>query len=87
MGTAISSEPTAAFAAFGLLNFGKGVGNVLSGPISGVLLSNRLDIHDYGMTKYKPIILFTGSCMALSAAIIPLSYTRLLKIGQGRSSL
>jgi hypothetical protein len=66
MGTAISSEPTAAFAAFGLLNFGKGVGNVLSGPISGALLSKTVNVHAYGAAKYKPMILFTGSCMALT---------------------
>lgn len=82
MGTAISGEPTAAFAAFGLLNFGKGVGNVLSGPISGALLSNTVNVRDYGMAKYKPVILFTGSCMALSAVVIALSYARVLKTGQ-----
>lgn len=79
MGTAISSDPTAAFAAFGLLNFGKGIGNVLSGPVSGALLGET-DVDVHGAIKYKPMILFTGSCMALSAAIIALSYLRLLKV-------
>jgi predicted MFS family arabinose efflux permease len=35
MGTAMSSDPTTAFAAFGLLNLGKGVGNVVAGPVGG----------------------------------------------------
>lgn len=87
MGTSISSDPTAAFAAFGLLNFGKGVVNVLSGPISGALLGrSTVDVRDYGAGKFKSVILFTGSCMALSGAIIALSYLRLLKGGRSRSS-
>ncbi|GAB7336425.1 hypothetical protein MBLNU13_g09723t3 [Cladosporium sp. NU13] len=87
MGTSISNDPTAAFAAFGLLNFGKGVGNVLSGPISGALLGkSNVDMRDYGVGRYKFVILFTGSCMALSGAIIALSYLLVLKGGRSRSS-
>lgn len=65
MCTSISSEyPTAAFATFGLLTFGKGVGNVLSGPINGALIGNSsVDVGDYGVGRYKSVILFTGSCM------------------------
>ena len=85
MGTAISSDPTAAFAAFGLLNFGKGVGNVLSGPISGALIGGaNVKVREYGAARYKPVILFTGSCIALSGAIIALSYLRLLKVSRSR---
>lgn len=81
MGTAISNDPTASFAAFGLLNFGKGVGNVLSGPISGALLGKKsVNVGDYGAAAYKPVILFTGTCLALSGAIIALSYIRLLRV-------
>ena len=76
MGMAISSEPTATFTAFGLLNFGKGVGNVLAGPISGALLSRQVDIGDYGTGRYEPVILFSGSCMLLSAATIGIGYLR-----------
>lgn len=76
MGMQVSNEPTAAFAAFGLLNFGKGVGNVLAGPISGALLTGTIDISSYAALKYEPVVLFTGSCMLLSGAIIPLSYIK-----------
>lgn len=79
MGTSISSEQTAAFAAFGLLNFGKGVGNVLAGPISGVLIRNAVNVHTYGAMKYKTVVLFTGSCMFLSGVVILLSYAKDLK--------
>ena len=76
MASSISSEPTATFTAFGLLNFGKGVGNVLAGPISGALLTGAVDADDYGAARYKTVVLFTGSCMAASAAIIPLCYLK-----------
>lgn len=74
MGTRISREPTAAFAAFGLLNFQKGVGNVLAGPIGGSLLTNAVEIGSYGARMYEVVILFTGSCMLLSAASITMYY-------------
>ncbi|KAK5174559.1 uncharacterized protein LTR77_001640 [Saxophila tyrrhenica] len=76
MGTSISSEPTAAFTAFGLLNFGKGIGNVLAGPISGALLKSKINMHHYGSVRYETVVLFTGSCMALSALVIPLCYLK-----------
>lgn len=56
--SAIDSEPTAAFAAFALLNLGKGVGNILAGPIGGALHS------------YDKIIWFSGSCLLASAVTI-----------------
>jgi predicted MFS family arabinose efflux permease len=70
IGTKISSEPTAAFTAFGLLNFGKGVGNVLAGPIGGALLKHSVVVGDYGAGKYEKVVLFVGSAMVLSAVII-----------------
>nr|POE51775.1 monocarboxylate transporter 12 [Quercus suber] len=70
MGTKISSEPSAAFTAFGLLNFGKGIGNVLAGPIGGSLLRNSVKAGGYGTGMYEKIVLFTGSAMVLSAVII-----------------
>ncbi|KAF2716712.1 MFS general substrate transporter [Polychaeton citri CBS 116435] len=80
MGTAISSEPTAAFAVFGLLNFGKGIGNVLAGPISGALLKSATELDDdsYGTRRYRLIVLFTGSCMCASAAMVALCYVKRL---------
>lgn len=78
MGTSVASEPASAFAAFGLLNFGKGVGNVLAGPIGGALLSTRSAVEkgSYGTTRYETVVLFTGSCMFVSAITIGLKYLR-----------
>jgi MFS family permease len=76
MGTAVSSEPTGAFAAFGCLNFGKGVGNILAGPVGGALLKEIVHVRSYGATRYESVILFTGSCMILSSATVLLGYCR-----------
>ncbi|KIW01107.1 uncharacterized protein PV09_07395 [Verruconis gallopava] len=76
MGTAVSNESTGAFAAFGLLNFGKGVGNILAGPVGGALLKGAVQVDSYGTAKYGPIILFTGSCMAVSSVTVVLCYLK-----------
>ena len=63
MSSAVSNEPTAALATFSLFCFGKGVGNVVAGPISAGLIRPMTQLDSYGVLKYKEIILFTGSCM------------------------
>ena len=67
MGTAVAGDTNAAFAAFGILNFEKGVGNVLAGPIGASLLVDGVSVKTYGAEKYEGIVLFTGSCMVASA--------------------
>ena len=76
MGTAVNSEPTGAFATFGFLNFRKSVGNMLTGPINGALLKKMVHVGSYGTAKYESVVLFTGSCMIVSSAIITLCYFR-----------
>jgi predicted MFS family arabinose efflux permease len=72
MGFAVSSEPTGAFAAFGFLNFGRGVGNVLAGPVGGALIKEVVSVGSYGAARYELVVLFTGSCMVASCAAIVL---------------
>lgn len=72
MGTAVSSEPTAAFATFGLFCFGKGIGNVLAGPISGMLITGAVNLPRYGAGRYEAVVVFTGACMLVSAGCIGL---------------
>lgn len=67
MGTAVSDEPTAALAMFSVLCFGQGVGNVLAGPISASLLSQITNVTAYGLVRYKSVVIFTGTCMLVSA--------------------
>jgi len=74
MGTAVSEEPTAALATFGAFTFCQGLGNVLAGPISAGLLSGGTKRESYGIARYKSLIIFTGSCMLLSALSISTWY-------------
>lgn len=76
MGSAVSNEPTAALATFSLFCFGKGVGNVVAGPISAGLILPSIEIGGYGATKYKAMILFMGSCMLASTVSIAGWYVR-----------
>lgn len=65
----ISDEPSASQAMFSFFCFGKGVGNVLAGPISAGLLKLSTDTrgYGYGYGTYKSIVIFTGVCLLLSA--------------------
>jgi MFS family permease len=67
MVTAVSNEPSAAQAIFGMFNFGKGVGNIATGPISAGLLGWSSGDVGYGFGTYKAVVLFTGVCLLLSA--------------------
>ncbi len=67
MVSAINDEPTAALATFSLFCFGKGVGNVSAGPISGRLIQSGIAIGSYGILRYRSVILFMGACMLASA--------------------
>ena len=88
MGSAVSDEPSAALATFSLFCFGKGVGNVLAGPISARLVRPATIVEDYGAIKYKAIILFTGTCMLCSGVSVGAWCVRsILRSGRGRESI
>jgi predicted MFS family arabinose efflux permease len=76
MGSAVSSDPTAAFAAFGLFNLGKGVGNVVAGPIGGSLLGSVVETTKFGVGKFEGAVLFAGGCMVVSGGTLGLGYLK-----------
>ncbi|KAM0415978.1 hypothetical protein ACHAPT_013077 [Fusarium lateritium] len=80
MTTSVTSDPTTAPFIFGLLCFGKGVGNVLAGPISGNLLTHAVSTEKYGLVRYTGIVVFTGASMVLSA--LPVGLWRLSRCGK-----
>lgn len=84
MGTTVTSDTTAAFAAFGLFNFGKGLGNVFAGPIGANLLIDSVSPSEYGATKYKAVVLFTGACMLASGASALTAYFKPFKAAAAR---
>jgi MFS family permease len=66
---------------FSILSFCRGVGNIVSGPISSCLLralpehrSGHHHRHAYGNHKYAWVILFVGICMACSALLGALGF-------------
>jgi MFS family permease len=86
MSTTITDDVTAGPIVFGLLNLGKGIGNVLAGPIGGLLVySSSAPQHSSTTTtltesSYHWVIIFTGTCMFASTCTIFLQYPkRLLK--------
>jgi predicted MFS family arabinose efflux permease len=70
MGKAVSDDPSAAIATFAILVFLQGIGNVLVGPISTALLSPRIVLDDYGISRYKVLVIFSGTCLFASALVI-----------------
>lgn len=74
MGTAVTEDPSAAMPIFCVFSFAQGVGNVLAGPISAGLLRPVVQLDDYGYSRYKVMIIFTGCTMVASAVFIALSY-------------
>ncbi|KAF4502362.1 monocarboxylate transporter 2 [Fusarium agapanthi] len=66
MSTTITDDVTAGPIVFGLLNFGKGVGNVLAGPIGGLLIYNSSALQHLSASEslspssYHRVIIFTG---------------------------
>jgi MFS family permease len=59
MVTAVSEEPSASQAMFGLFCCGKGIGHILAGPIRASLLGRRSDGGEYGYGMYKAVVHFT----------------------------
>ncbi|TVY21630.1 Fujikurins efflux protein [Lachnellula arida] len=76
MGRAVSDDPSAAVATYAILVFLQGVGNILAGPISAGLLKRRIQVGTYGIARYQALVVFTGTCMSLSALVISLWYLR-----------
>ncbi|KAH7089753.1 major facilitator superfamily domain-containing protein [Paraphoma chrysanthemicola] len=74
MVTAVSDEPSASQAIFGLFCCGKGVGNVLAGPIGAGLLHWSNDTSGYGHGMYKAVVMFTGISLLLSAGSLSTIY-------------
>ncbi|CAG9982767.1 unnamed protein product [Clonostachys byssicola] len=74
MSTAITDDATSMPIVFSLLNFGKGVGNVLAGPIGGLLMSASKPTTESMIFHW--IIVFTGVCMFASAVVIFLQYIK-----------
>jgi len=81
MVTAISAEPSASQAMFSIFCFGKGLGNVLAGPIGAGLLRASTDNGGYGYGTYRAVVIFTGVCLVLSGISLIAAYFRPSRTG------
>jgi MFS family permease len=75
MGRAVSDDPSTAVTTYSTLVFFQGIGNVLVGPVSEGLILRNVKMGEYGISRYKYLVVFTGGCMAASAVVIGLWYT------------
>lgn len=79
MSTTVTNDATAGPVVFALLNLGKGIGNVLAGPIGGLLVYRSSALREAPSTdeardssSYNWVIVFTAACMLASACVITL---------------
>ena len=63
MGSELSDNSTVALTTFGIFAFLKGVGNVVTGPVSAELIRPQTTLEDYGVGRYKWIVSYSGVCM------------------------
>lgn len=54
---------------YGWLSAIRGVANVLAGPVSGWLISGEVELGQWGLGMFKPLIVFTGVCLLASAFV------------------
>ncbi|KAI1150388.1 major facilitator superfamily domain-containing protein [Nemania diffusa] len=83
MSTAITDDVTSGPIVFTLLNFGKGIGNVLAGPIGGTLVSISKSSETSSL-PYHWVIVFTAVSMFASASTIFLLFAKYLSISYSR---
>ncbi|KAL8863552.1 MAG: hypothetical protein Q9178_000233 [Gyalolechia marmorata] len=60
MGTTLSPSPSVALITFSAFACQKGVGNIVTGPISSILLTSDVNTEEYGIGRFKDIILYSG---------------------------
>jgi len=75
MGTFLDDDdPTVALTTFGVFAFLKGVGNVLAGPISSLLITQAAAARQYAIGRYKGVVIYTGVCMFASSLAMVVWY-------------
>ncbi|KAL8806844.1 MAG: hypothetical protein Q9182_001104 [Xanthomendoza sp. 2 TL-2023] len=70
MGTTLSPSPSLALITLSAFACERGVGNVATGPISAALLTADVEPAEYGIGRFKNIVLYSGACMLASAAVM-----------------
>ena len=76
MVSTVSDDQSASLAMFSVFCFGKGVGNILAGPVGAGLLQAGVNVGSYGALKFRGVVIFTGVLMLLSAVSIGAVYIK-----------
>ncbi|CAG9942871.1 unnamed protein product [Clonostachys rosea f. rosea IK726] len=63
-GSIISEDPQPVYS---MMSFGKGIGNIVTGPISAMLVTRPVQLSAYGLGRFEPAIIFVGSLMLCSS--------------------
>ncbi|KAL8772378.1 MAG: hypothetical protein Q9194_004616, partial [Teloschistes cf. exilis] len=74
MSTTLSPNPALALPALSTFACMKGVGNLLTGPVSAALLTPDVRTNVYGIGRYENIIVYSGACMMASAMVMVVWY-------------
>lgn len=82
----LSPSPAMALTTFSYFALMKGIGNVVTGPISSALISLSPAIHRdaYANGKFKGLVVFSGACMMASAAVMVVWYVGKVVAGRLR---
>ncbi|VUC26994.1 unnamed protein product [Clonostachys rosea] len=70
MGRAVSDDPSTVFATYAIFVLLQGIGNVMVGPLSAVLMSKPVMRGAYSAGQYDGVVFLTGASSALAAMII-----------------
>lgn len=70
MGLELGDDPTIAFVTFGIFSLLKGIGNVITGPISAEIVIQDTNFQQYGLEKYEWIVAYCGICMFASSMVM-----------------
>ncbi|RDW77830.1 hypothetical protein BP6252_05883 [Coleophoma cylindrospora] len=65
--TALTKDPDTELTFYGMFEFERGVGIVLAGPICSGLMQNEVDLTDYGVGRYKSIVLLVGTALLVTS--------------------
>lgn len=70
MGALVSADEDVMMGIYGSFSVMRGVGNVIAGPVSGALISDRgVDLSKYALGRYVGVVVFVGVGMLVSGVI------------------
>lgn len=83
MAAALTADEELKRTLYGILNFERGAGTVVVGPLSGVLIRGVARTGVFGAGRFAGLVGFTGACMVGSAVVVVAGVTW-RGIGAGR---